>query len=152
MNLQQIKDAVSRGIPVWCVTLGAEVVFDKDKNLFVRTALSDYSLVEKMSKLCFTDCYHNEGEECTICVNCGECREDLDDSNHCMDCGGVNENEPSAIEIAEKLSLFDDMLAALEEIEAALIFLGGAYDNVGILPHIQNLAAKTVVSAKEISK
>ena len=38
-------------------------------------------------------CEHKEGEDCMICHSCGDCREDLDSTDLCMDCGGVDENE-----------------------------------------------------------
>jgi len=39
------------------------------------------------------ECGHEDYEDCMICAECGECKEDLDSSDVCMDCGGVDENE-----------------------------------------------------------
>jgi hypothetical protein len=38
-------------------------------------------------------CDHNSNEECMFCSICGDCREDLDEQDVCMDCGGVDHNE-----------------------------------------------------------
>ena len=43
-------------------------------------------------------CQHKENEDCLICVACGQCREDLDDSDTCTDCSGICENESRAID------------------------------------------------------
>jgi hypothetical protein len=40
------------------------------------------------------DCGHKEHEDHLICAICGDCREDLDSSDICMDCGGTDESEP----------------------------------------------------------
>jgi len=40
-----------------------------------------------------SDCQHDSNEDCMTCTSCGQCREDLDSNDLCMDCGGVDENE-----------------------------------------------------------
>ena len=37
-------------------------------------------------------CEHAPNEDHMICAECGQCREDLDSTDTCMDCGGVDEN------------------------------------------------------------
>jgi hypothetical protein len=37
------------------------------------------------------ECQHDEHEDCLICRECGQCREDLDSDDLCMDCGGKDE-------------------------------------------------------------
>lgn len=32
------------------------------------------------------ECEHRENEECTICHECGECREDVNNEDICTDC------------------------------------------------------------------
>ena len=39
------------------------------------------------------DCQHQEHEDCLICTECGCCREDVDEDDVCMDCGGIDHNE-----------------------------------------------------------
>jgi len=41
----------------------------------------------------FVMCEHESNEDCMFCCMCGQCREDLDSNDICMDCGGVDENE-----------------------------------------------------------
>lgn len=36
-------------------------------------------------------CQHKPSEDCMICRDCGDCREDLDSTDLCMDCGGEDE-------------------------------------------------------------
>ena len=38
-------------------------------------------------------CEHESREDHMNCMFCGQCREDLDSNDLCMDCGGVDENE-----------------------------------------------------------
>lgn len=38
-------------------------------------------------------CEHAPHEDCLNCMICGQCREDLDSEDVCMDCGGEDESE-----------------------------------------------------------
>jgi hypothetical protein len=35
---------------------------------------------------------HGETYDCLVCACCGNCREDVDSDDYCLDCGGVDEN------------------------------------------------------------
>ena len=39
------------------------------------------------------NCQHGADEDHMFCVVCGECREDLDTTDTCIDCGGVVDDE-----------------------------------------------------------
>lgn len=158
MNLEQIKSAVDRGIPVYHKDKTCQVVKFKggyriSKNGTFWQPLTNHNTGELMglTRDYFTDCKHDEHEDCMTCTNCNQCREDLDSTDLCMDCGGVDEDEPSAIEIAEKLSLFNEAIEALEGLVVALEAQYG--DLVKEIKFTQIEAARTVIAkAKEISK
>ena len=38
-------------------------------------------------------CEHTDSEDHLFCVDCGQCREDLDSEDRCIPCGGIDENE-----------------------------------------------------------
>ncbi len=38
-------------------------------------------------------CEHQNHEDHMICQSCGQCREDLDSADTCMECGGVDESQ-----------------------------------------------------------
>ena len=44
----------------------------------------------------FEDCEHSDSEDHLFCVDCGQCREDLDSEDRCIPCGGTDENEVEA--------------------------------------------------------
>jgi hypothetical protein len=160
MNLEQIKSAVDRGAPVYYKDK-INQVFHMSGIYQVRTnngrtilfGLTNHGTgqLKGLTRDYFTDCKHDEHEACMVCTNCGHCREDLDSNDLCMDCGGIDENEPSAIEIAEKLSLFDEAIEALDGLVVALEAQYG--DLVKEIKFTQIEAARTVIAkAKEISK
>ena len=45
-------------------------------------------------------CEHGEHEDCMICSECHTCREDLDEDDVCMDCGGKEASGDISVETA----------------------------------------------------
>lgn len=41
--------------------------------------------------MCEKNCQHQPSEDCLCYSVCGECREDLDSTDICIDCGGTVE-------------------------------------------------------------
>lgn len=44
---------------------------------------------ERWEDVVHSYCQHKATEDCIICAICGQCREDLDSDDICMDCGGA---------------------------------------------------------------